>query len=181
MQRLAHGVPAKDKRFQHQTFALRIKVNFDMAVDAAPIEQNCFLRQPVQRRPASRAERHIHAGNVIGAAAIGPLGGLCGDDHITCGGGAAIMIRIATGNPAGGVHKNNLMRAAMATGEQRLGGARLIKTVKLAGAKGDIRRSARSLKLPSQRDRSIHHHESDLDIHDPNANHMTGTAHLLVR
>ena len=82
---------------------------------AAALEQDGFLRQPVEGRPPARGKPHIHAGDVVGAAAIGALGGLGGHNHPAGGGLALIVVAVAAGDAAGGVHQNGLMHAAVGT------------------------------------------------------------------
>jgi len=99
----------------------------------------------VQPCPAFGLQRHIHAGNISGAAAIGAFRRLCCNNHIAGICHAAIIERVAAGDPAGCIDQNNLVRSAVAARQQGLGRSCLIQPCQRIGRKADINGAACAL------------------------------------
>ena len=67
--------------------------------------------------------------------------------------------------------------AAMATGQKHFGGAGLIQPAEFVRAESDFGRTAGSLERSVERDRTVHHHDSELGIPGLNANQGEVPAH----
>ena len=129
---LAHRMPPEDKGFKDKAFAGSVEIDLDPSCKAAAVKQDGFLWQPVKGRASARGKSHIDAGNVVSAAAIGALGSLGGHNHLAGGGLALIVVAVAAGDAAGGVHQNGLMRAAVGAGKQCFRGTALVQACQIA-------------------------------------------------
>ena len=83
---LAHGGAAEDQRFDAQEPRFLGQVNLEAAVDGALVEQDGFLRQPLEGGALGDGQAGADVGRGVGrACAVEAFGGLGGDGGLGVG------------------------------------------------------------------------------------------------
>ncbi len=131
---LAHGLAAEEDGLDGAELRAGGEIDIERAVVPRVLEEDGFLRQPVEPGPFSDGEAGGDAG--VGAGrAVDALAGLGGEHHAGAGRGLGLPVdAVAAGQAAGGVDEHGLQALVMGVGQADLGAAILVERLQAGAA-----------------------------------------------